>query len=172
MKPSRTAKFAKLGLLLFLALPTLTKGVDEAPYLSAEDVAQEQTDRERGPALSSALADPNPWQTYNQWMCFDRDVVRSEEVQIKTDDEWKPWPQITVNALGQRFDFSPETDLPVHAPSLMSRWNGLLQETHWVCIYAAFLQYLEPEEPASKEPYSLWIIERVKTEQGNWSITE
>src|SRR4051812_12750264 len=103
MKPSRTAKFATLGSLLFLAVPTLTKGVDQAPFLSAEDVAQEQADREKGPALSSALDDPNPWQTYNQWMCFDRDVVRTEEVQIKNSEEWKPWPQITANALGQKF---------------------------------------------------------------------
>lgn len=171
MKHSRTANLFAITALAILAASTSIKGYDRSDLLTADDLNQEATDRARGPALSSALDDPRPWATYNQWMCFNAAQARVESIQIRNSSAWKPWPQLEVHTLGQLFEFSPEIDLDLDTLSVIETWTGLAKATREICFYAAFLQYLDLEEN-NNLPTSLWVLEDIKTENGYWHIAD
>lgn len=165
MKHSRIVSFACL-LAVFLISSAPIQGVENGGLLTKDDLSHELEDRDNGPALSSAIDDPNPWATYNQWMCFDASLIRIEKVGVKFDKSWKSWPQITIATAGQEFDFSPATDRDMNAATILKVWESLLENSREVCLYAAFLQYLDIDE--RKIPISLWVLEDVKAESGYW----
>ncbi len=168
MKFSKTVSYFSTLFLMTLSDSSSTKCLDVNPLLSPEDLIHEKNDREQGPALSSATNDPKQWETYNQWMCFDTSQIQLDSIDIKSDANWRPWPQITVTTVGQRFNISPETDLNINTEETLKNWRALLNDSKEICLYAAFLQYLDEDEM----PDSLWVLEDVKTENGYWHVND
>jgi len=168
MKRSKSVSHALLVLLLGLGISGPTKGLEGTDLLTKEDLAHEEADRVRGPALSSAIDDPNPWETYNQWMCFESSQVELESVGIKYDHEWSQMPQLAVTTLGQRFDISPDADQRFEADRVIETWRHLFDGSRDVCFFAAFLQYLDSDEDG--RPRSLWILKSIKTGNGYWHV--
>lgn len=165
MKSSKKASVLVL-IASVLGAPTQVSGLDGSRLLSVVDREYQRTDHLRGRALGSAADDPHPWETFNQWMCFDTVVVRMEQIQIKRDNTWEPWPQLIVKAMGQNFVISPSTELQIDPTAVQGRWERLLQGSREVCFYSAFLQYLTESEHQPIE--SLWILNQMKTENGYW----
>lgn len=170
MKVSRTVRFLILFSALASLVPASIKGLEEQGLLTLEDLSHEENDRQNGPALSSSPDDPNPWSSNNQWMCFDANQVQIDTIEIKPGTHWIPWPQISVVASGQQFDFSPETDLEINTEEVIEEWRSLFTQARGVCFYAAFLQYLDTEE--SQQPETLWVLEEFKTNNGYWHSTD
>lgn len=170
MKRFKSVSRVAVLCIFFLGASPSIKGFESSRLLTTADFAAEENDRQQGPTLSSANADPNPWATYNQWMCFDTQHVQLEPVQIKFDTDWKPWPQITVTTSEHRFLISPETDLHLNTEELLAQWKKLFEGSREICIYSAFLQYVDEEDGISSD--SLWVLEKLKTENGYWDITQ
>lgn len=166
MKLCGNVKYLILAVGFFLSASVPIQGVEERNILSPRDLEQEKSDRQRGPALSSAVDDPNPWATFNQWMCFDAHQVEIKPIEIKIDD-WKPWPQFTVTTAGQKFDLSPETDLDLNTEQVLNEWEKLVLGSQEICFYAAFLQYIDEDIS-----YSLWVLEDIKTQNGYWRVND
>ncbi len=157
---------------LLATTPLRMNGLEHDPLLDTSDLAREERDHLRGPALSSVLDDPNPWESYNQWMCFDSTQVQVETAEIDMDGGWVPWPQLRVEALGQTFLISPEVDLPVDAAKELEEWRRELRGSREVCLYAAFLEYSDSSPDSVADRESLWILQRLKTENGYWDVPQ
>ncbi|MBI3557922.1 MAG: hypothetical protein HY074_16795 [Deltaproteobacteria bacterium] len=170
MNNLRNASSGGLALLFFICTMTQSLGLEEASLLTSKDIAHEIRDRRDGPALSSAVDDPNPWETYNQWMCFETKAARIESVGVRTSGDWKPWPQISITTSEQTFVFSPSTDREVDTDLILESWKNLFDRSERVCLYAAYLQNLDPVD--SVNPEALWILEDMKTETGYWHSEE
>lgn len=158
-------------LVVFIAglyfLPATTKSDEGSSILNVVDLALEKSDHKRGPALHGPH-DVNYWESYNQWMCFNPDQVQFESVGIKYD-VWKQMPQATVSALGQVFEVSPSADLKFDTPKVLDQWLALLNGSKQICLYAAFLQSMDSNEGRLD---SLWILNRIKTENGTWTVDD
>ena len=157
-----------LLLLSFFSLSLKWQSADD--LLTEEDIRLEETQEE--PALSSRVDAENPWESYNQWQCFDaRDVTttfmghflgpedRSEE--MRTPALQAELPEETLV-----FDLEPE-DLKFMecedcALKILENWTALLDGERAICIYAAHLQDLYADE-------SYWVLSKLKTSKGYWS---
>ncbi len=162
--------FISAAFILLMSFPPLLNALEGSSLLNADDFLLEELDYQKGPALSSGIGDPKPWATYSRWMCFSADQVRLEQVQIKLDAGWVQWPQLKVDALGQSFDISPEVDQKLITEKVLNNWKNIIGSSREICFYAAFLQYLSSVE--DEIPESLWVLEKIKTENGYWHISE
>jgi hypothetical protein len=154
--------FVILGVFL---LPISMHGEGHSRLLSNEDLFLEYKDRELGPELSSGISDPNPWESYNQWMCFNASQVHLTQVKVKYEGKDKTMPQLEVSLLGHSFEISLSADTEYDNDLIFEMWQNLLKESKEVCAYAAYLTHLNLE---GELPTSLWIISRLKSESGLW----
>lgn len=170
MKYFKNVSLAAVSFVFLLGLPSPIKGSDGRALLSAEDLAYEKAERERGPALSSAIDDPNPWATYNQWMCFGANQIEIETVEVKYRTEWEKTPQIVVTTPGQRIELSLDPSEPMNAEGVIRDWRDLFRHSSEVCFFAAFLQYMDSDDESVVD--SLWVLEQLKTESGYWRVAD
>lgn len=171
MKFSKNVSFVALSFIFLIGVPSPIKGSDGSALLSTEDLAHEKTDRERGPALSSAINDPNPWATYNQWMCFDANQIEIETVEVKYHAEWEKTPQVVVTTTpGQRIELSLDSYETIDTENVIRDWRNLFRDSREICFFAAFLQYMDSDDASVVD--SLWVLEELKTEKGYWSVVE
>lgn len=145
-----------------LILPQKIIGQDHHELLSKQDLDLEITERHETPALSSLPEDSNPWQSYNQWMCFEKNAVELTTTEIVYDGQKKIMPQLNVTFAGQFFEISLSADTNYDNNLIFSDWKNLLSASGDVCIYAAFLPTI------NSELTSLWVIAELKTNNGYW----
>lgn len=161
------AKVCRLVAVIFLMiiLPGSIESQDRANLLSEDDIALETSERNGTPALSGALGDLEYWESYNQWMCFNKDSVKLTRVEVRYDGKIKYMPQLDAWLPGHYFEISLSGDTEYDNDRLYSYWDELLERSEEICAYAAYLQQLDPRQ---ERPSSLWVISRLKTERGYW----
>jgi hypothetical protein len=157
-----------LLLVLFFNLSLTWQKADD--LLTEEDLRLEETQEE--PALSSRVDDENPWESYNQWLCFDtRDITPTFTGHfLHPEDPSKETrtPAIQAEIPEETLVFDLE---PAHlkfmacedcAPQVIEKWEELTDRERAICIYAAHLQDLSADE-------SYWVLSKLKTSKGFWS---
>lgn len=115
---------------------------------------------ETGPAIGSALGDPNPWESYDQWLCFNSRDLTVSCTHVKYPSEWKSVPHIRAT-IGERileFDLYPDTKR--YCVATVKEWAALLEGTERACIFGAYLQ--------SEADFDLWYLSLLKTDKGYW----
>ncbi|MGZ3709705.1 MAG: hypothetical protein ACXWP5_11550 [Bdellovibrionota bacterium] len=142
---------------------------DPADLLSGEDYAQEESDRTDGHALSSALDDENPWESFNKWQCFPAD---SAEITCATAEYNGPKdvPILTVSYGTHHYEFSMDPEPEPDCAKVSAKWKNLLENQSSFCTYAAFLQYSEDASGTPDKDESVWIINQLKTGKGYWKF--
>lgn len=152
------------SLLLFLVLVPIPLELGKINPLDFNDFVLQQVDQSYGPALSSALDDPNPWVSYNEWNCFPPESVELTYSEIYYDG-WKKMPSLQARIEGRLLVFEPDADREVDVRLTLDQWNHLVSDSSLICTYAAFLQELD-------EKTDLFVLDRVKTERGSWVVTD
>ncbi len=138
------------------------------PLLSNEDIEHARFDRMRGRAMGSTLSDPNPWSSYNEWVCADAADVQLHDDLVTYEGEKKNMPYFIVKLPGHEIDFSLSGDVQYDFVDLKQRWEELLHGTQYICFYAAYFPAVE----YVGEPGSSWILSGLKTERGYWWESE
>jgi len=138
--------------------------------LLSEDDIQLEENQELA-ALSSSSLSENPWESYNEWQCFEtRDVAlnfidhflnpRDLSEETKT-----PALQVELDNAVRDFDVEPQElqteNCQNHAEKIMMKWRNLLEGERFVCLYAAHLQDISDDE-------SYWVLSKIKTSKGYW----
>ena len=129
------------------------------------------------PALSSALSDPDYWESYNLWQCFPKENVEVACIKVCYRDEcisesdWGDSLTFLVQPPdGALYEFYFEDDEWRSCSQTMELWQPYLENQEAVCIYAAYLQDIavSPEENIKRRSY--WVIDHFKTTAGRWPL--
>lgn len=147
------------------AVPHIT-APDRLGLLNKDDIAQEKNDHDSGPVMQSSLEAEKQWESYNQWLCFDKDNIELTRVDIEYDGKIKSLPQINAWTSEHYLEISLSADTEDDNDRTFSEWQNLSEGMNQICIYAAHLQYLYS---LGNRQSSLWIISKLKTEFGYWS---
>lgn len=139
---------------------------DRVNLLSQDDMALEENDYRSGPALLSSSEVEERWESYNKWLCFDKDVISVTHVEIKYEGKIKSMPQINAWTPEHFLEISLSAETEDDNDQIFSKWMHLIEKANQVCIYAAHLQRLPSLENTQS---SLWVISKLKTESGYWS---
>jgi hypothetical protein len=152
-----------------ILIPCNSQGFLYHGPLTKEDLAIQVTDRENGPVLSSSIEDPNRWESFNQWICFPSKDLKVLKVEIEYDGRTKSIPQIDGEKSGHLFQISLDGDMDGNFEHMFEKWRQIVRASREVCVYAAFLQ----EGPMIGQlTSSLWIIDRIKGDGGQWTLDE
>lgn len=149
--------------------PQSTISQDRDELLTEEDIALELSDREGTPALSAPLYEPEYWESYNQWMCFDRDSVELIRVEVESGKQVMILPMIIASLPGYFLEISIHGEGDEENEHTYNRWKQLFEGSRRICAYAAYLNDIEPD---GDTPGSTWIINKLKTENGSWTYGE
>ena len=148
-------------MLVFTAiLLSSFRGNDARSLLTSQDYELEIAERNSGqPALSSPV-DEEPWESFNQWLCFLNDEV---EFHFAEEDYrgWKKIPTVVASSVGHRFEISLSPEVSRDHDQVMMEWVAFMNESSRICVYAAYLQPIADD-------CSLWTLARIKTENGYW----
>lgn len=123
-------------------------------------------DQDSGHVLQSSLDAEKQWESYNQWLCFDKDNIELTRVEIEYDGKIKSMPQINAWTSENYLEISLSADTEYDNDQIFSEWQNLMEGTNQICVYAAHLQYLYS---LGNRQSSLWIISKLKTGFGYWS---
>ncbi|MFN7683945.1 MAG: hypothetical protein ACK5QT_00850 [Oligoflexia bacterium] len=137
--------------------------------LSEEDWALELGLRSEGRSSLSSVpseADEDFWESYNQWLCFDSHEIDLEMVPVEYGGT-REVPTLVARDYEHRFEFTLSPEVPRDNEVVLSEWRRLLDGAASVCVFAAYLQSVQPAE-TQEEDASLWVISGFKTERGYW----
>jgi hypothetical protein len=142
-----------------------------AGLLSAEDFAQERTDADH-PALSSSLQEDPGWESFNTWSCFSARNLELECSELDFGAIHVPTLRVIENSAAYDFSLDPEPNMDCE--QIRDQWRQLLDGEPAICTYAAYLQDLPADSlrDGSLDSWTLWIVNRLKTSKGYWSISD
>lgn len=139
-----------------------------AQLLSEVDLDFQEIDINYGSALSSGLQSSSHWESYNQWQCFNLEMVKFDCVDY---DHGTLVPSIRVESEGEIFLFDAHVEDRLDCEQTLARWRDLAADGREICIYAANMPDVELGLDQNK-PQSLWYISRVKGSGGYWNLYE
>lgn len=134
--------------------------------LSEDDLVFEQIENENGTAMSSVPESENPWESYNQWQCFDMAVV---EFTCAAYDQDILVPSLRVETASEVFLFDTHVEDRLSCEQTLQIWQNLAAGGKEICIFAANMPDVELELDNNK-PQSLWYINRIKGANGYWDL--
>lgn len=138
--------------------------------LTSEDWELEDSDRARGPVMSSLPTAQKQWESFNQWKCFSTQNAQIVRVDVNYEGQIKRIPQIDIEFSDHLFQITLGGDTNDDLDSVESDWKNLIAETKEFCVYSAFLQKLP--DVTNRLTSSLWILERLKSRNGVWTNRE
>jgi hypothetical protein len=136
--------------------------------LSEEDLKFEQIDNENGRALGSEIGSENPWESYNQWQCFDMDVI---EFTCADYDHGTLVPAIRAETKSEVFLFDTHVEDRLDCEQTLSIWRDLVLGGKEICVFAAHMPDVDLDLDQNR-PQSLWYINRLKGVGGYWNLYE
>jgi len=160
--------------ILFLMIFTISFNW-ENPY---NDILEEQDwvlfnqDKEK-PALSSIINDPHPWQSHNEWKCFDkRDIDFSCAVDTSNKNEV---PIISIINNREAFDYEYDlgSEYEWDCKKVVNHWENLMDGEDGICLYGAQMPDLGDENQVQESnnlSTGLWYINQIKTKKGYWKM--
>jgi hypothetical protein len=161
MKKSTLLVFALLGIFS----PAYGTNRSRGP-LTEKDWQMEAKDRLNGPILTAAPGAITYWESYNQWLCFPATALQVLRVDTFYEDQKKSLPQIDIEWAGHLFQISIDPDRNLDFDDIAFIWRKLIRNAEDVCVYAAYLQKMPSTGSLGS---SLWIVDRLKTEKGEWT---
>lgn len=139
-----------------------------AQLLSEDDLDFQEIDNNYGSALSSGLQSSNHWESYNQWQCFNLEMVKFDCVDY---DNGTLVPSIRVESQKEVILFDTHVEDRLDCEQTLSRWKNLAAGGREVCIFAAHMPDVDLGLDEGR-PQSLWYINRLKTVGGYWKLFE
>jgi len=136
--------------------------------LSEDDMEFQLLDNANGVALGSALKSEQPWESYNQWQCFDMSQV---ELVCADYDHGTLVPSISVATESEVFIFDTYVEDGLDCEQTLSAWRQLLAGGIEACIFAAHMPDVDLDSDGGR-PQSLWYIKRLKGVGGYWNLFE
>lgn len=159
--------FISILLLCTLSLSASSRGEWFSNVLTYEDFSLERRERAENRRAIGILKDDGSFEdSFNQWLCFPRKQVELIEVEVIYDEESKFIPLLSIESWDRFYEVAVDGDYRVTEPEkAFSEWSELINDAHEVCVYAAFLQVSNTIEG---KPNEAWIIDRLKTDRGQW----
>ncbi len=136
--------------------------------LSEDDLVLEQIDNENGTAMSSVPESENPWESYNQWQCFDMATV---EFTCAVYDLDTLVPSLRVETASEVFLFDTHVEDRLDCEQTLSIWRDLVSGGKEICVFAAHMPDVDLDLDQNR-PQSLWYINRLKGANGYWNLHE
>ncbi len=150
------------------AICTAASGFVDTQLLSEDDLEYERIDNDNGSALSSELESDSPWESYNEWQCFDMTVV---EFTCANYDYGTLVPSISVVSRNEILVFDTHVEDRLNCEQTLRLWQDLTAEGREICIFAAQMPDVDLGLDENK-PQSLWYISRLKGVDGYWNLHE
>ena len=139
-----------------------------AHLLSEDDLDFQTIDNNNGPALSSGLQSDSHWESYNQWQCFNLDVVKFDCADY---DYGTLVPAIRAEVESEVFLFDTHVEDRLDCEQTLSIWRDIISGGREICIYAAHMPDVDLGLDQNK-PQLLWYINRLKGAGGYWNLYE
>lgn len=142
-------------------------GPNHSDILTDQDYAQELSDENAGPALSSAIDEKPHWESFNTWQCFSTQTIQLECTAL--DYGKIGVPTLKVRDQNHLYDFSLDPDPNLSCEEVLPKWSAILDRQISFCVYSAYLQELPAESYAHEgvTRWSLWIVDQIKS-NGYW----
>ena len=155
-------------LLILFTFPFLTSLYNDRSYdlLEQTDWDLMQSDSYSA-QLSSTLTDPEQWESFNIWQCFESRDLEIYTSGVNYDGEDKVIPAMFNSNVFPLKDFALYPEMHWRAKEIVKKWKKIINESESICIYGAKLPNANANTANEIEP---WYIERIKTDNGYWSI--
>lgn len=121
-----------------------------------------------GSALSSGLQSDSPWESYNQWQCFNLEKVKFDCVDY---DHGTLVPGISAETESEVFLFDTHVEDRLDCEQTLSIWRDLVLGGKEICVFAAHIPDVDLDLDQNR-PQSLWYINRLKGVGGYWDLFE
>jgi hypothetical protein len=136
--------------------------------LSEDDLEFQTIDNNNGSALSSSLQSDSHWESYNQWQCFNLEMVKFDCADY---DHGTLVPAIRAETESEVFLFDTHVEDRLDCEQTLSRWQNLAAVGREICIFAAHMPDVDLGLDQHKRQ-SLWYINRLKGAGGYWYLYE
>jgi hypothetical protein len=151
-----------------LAICATASALVYTQLLSEDDLVFEQIENENGTAMSSVPESENPWESYNQWQCFDMAVV---EFTCANYDHGTLVPAMRAETESEVFLFDTHVEDRLDCEQTLSIWRDLVLGGKEICVFAAHMPEVDLDLDQNR-PQSLWYINRLKGVGGYWNLYE
>lgn len=148
-------------LAISLIVPLLAKASDYKT-LDITDFIFEKASRER-PAVTSVIGAIHPFESFNKWLCFDRENMEVRSIEILDSTGTKHIPillEYESNGPGRTFQFEASS-LNLNLASVLAGWAYVISGVDEVCILSAEFQEFD-------DGLLIRLLNRIKTKNGYW----
>lgn len=166
MKSNAFKKIVFIGLIAFMLIGAISFYFS-APIslLTLDDFALELEDSHDS-ALSSAIDDPNAWESFNRWQCFKSPQLK---IQCNLLNGTFPVPEIVLRNKEKLFVFSLGYEENYNCDDFLNKWQVALQDAKKACFYGAYLPsngFLVEKQNQSP----LFLVSKIKSDRGAWQL--
>jgi|GEM_PF-3344943 len=118
---------------------------------------------------NAALLEPS----VQKWLCVPAEQVTVAQSEVLDRGEMVSMPEIEVLTPDQEYEITLSGDFEGDGDQTFARWQALTQlegpsRARSVCLRITYLQSLDPQDGHSN---SLWTIDALKSNRGEWSAT-
>ncbi len=151
------ALLAILGLGVYLSHPL--------SLLNYDDWMLEYENRANRPTISAALNDPNYWQSFSRWQCFENKTL---SFHCAMADKKNPIPEVVVEDKAKEYVFGLEYAENYDCALILKAWKKTLDSSKPFCFFGAYLPTNNDLVEIS-DPSPTYLISRLKG-TGYWDL--
>jgi hypothetical protein len=157
-----------IALLVFVVFCVSASAFVYSNLLDHDDLEFQIKDNENGVAVGSGLLNEDPWESYNQWQCFELEKTKFDCAEY---DYGKLVPSIRVESKEGIRLFDTHVEDKLNCLQTLTVWRNLVNGGREICIFAAQMPDVDLGTDQDK-PQSLWYITKLKGVGGYWILTD